>query len=399
MLAEFVNALAKTYQSDEAQPYYARPSMAGPDRCIRALTYQALGVKAEYFPGRAIMAMDDSSWHEELTIQWMERSVLKVHSRQMPVDIPAPGINPYGFWCSVCKKNIPAEMIHGHIDWIIQPPTGFEVLAEHKALSHFQCQKIETGEDGYLPMDNIVQTCIYSKGLQLVQPNLSRIVLIIKNKNTAQFIELEGDYNAETDTLLIERKIISRGDAPAEIVQMMTVIERPVSNAFDKFREVQRYAGLKTLPVRPFSYDTDFPCGYCRWGKLCWSTFYEEFLRFPENVTLSKEIEQKAIEYKKLGAIMNQTKKEHEEIKEELRAAVMAIPAKSGRAGQFLIELKPYEETDIDEALVPPAAFSKSTHYRFNMKKIKTTPMEDENAVQSNQKQSSQSSDPAPATG
>lgn len=337
MFAELINSLAKTYQSDEGHAYHARPSMAGPERCIRAMTYHALGVEPAPFPGRALLTFDDSSWHEELTIQWHERSVLKVHSRQMPVDLPAPGINPNGFHCGICEKAVSGGVIHGHIDWIVQPPVGDEYLVEHKALSHFGCQRIEKGE---LPLDYLVQACIYSAALQRVQPDLRLVNLLIKNKNTAQYIEFEMVYDAAVDSLLIQQRITSHGDSPAEILNLMEVIEKPVGQAIEKFREIESRIDSKTLPKRPFEYGTDFPCGYCRWGKTCWENYDQEFAALSTDVALSDEIATAARFYKELGAQESEIKEQRKEINSTIKAALRNMDAKAGKAGEYLIELK-----------------------------------------------------------
>ncbi|MDP2816387.1 MAG: hypothetical protein Q8O19_06885, partial [Rectinemataceae bacterium] len=66
MFAELINQVAKQNQRLDKGPYRSRPSSAGPEKCIRALVYAAMGVPAMPFPGRAILTFDDSSWDEEL---------------------------------------------------------------------------------------------------------------------------------------------------------------------------------------------------------------------------------------------------------------------------------------------------------------------------------------------
>jgi hypothetical protein len=356
--------------------------MAGPERCIRAMTYHALGVEAMPFPGRALLTMDDSSWHEELTVQWYERSILKVHSRQMPVDLPAPGINLKGHYCLVCQKTIAAEIIHGHTDWIVQPPTGPEHLAEHKALSHFGCQRIENGE---LPMDNIVQACLYSAALQRLQPDLRRVHLLIKNKNTAQYIEFEMVYAADVDSLLIERRVVSRGDSPADILPMMQVIENPVGAALEKFRLIEANMAAKFLPKRPFEFNTEFPCGYCRWAGKCWENYDAEFAALSTDAALSEEIATAARFYKELGAQESNIKEQREEVKATIKEGLRVIDAKAGKAGDYLIELKRFFKKEF--------TVQGAWQEKLNVVKIE----EIKNAVRKNKKQPGTGNDPAPA--
>ena len=274
MIAELMNGLAKLEQDDEFKPYYARPSLAGPERCIRQLTYKAMNVQPAPLPGRSLLTMNDSSWHEELTFDWIAKSVYQVHSRQMAVEIPAPGINLSGFYCSICAKPVEPELIHGHIDGLLTDPIQRDALLEHKALNRFGCQRIESG---VVPMDYFTQACLYSAGLQRVQPALTTILLLIKNKDTAQYLEYEMTYREATDQLIVHRLIISYGDLPAQTRDMELVIESPVAKALEKFRLVEESSARHELPSRPFPLNTTFPCGYCPFEGPCWASYEEEF--------------------------------------------------------------------------------------------------------------------------
>jgi len=259
MFADLINQLAKTYQEERKGDYYARPSSAGPEKCIRALAYNANGMKGSQLPGRAILTFDDSSWHEELTLDWMNKMAFSNHSEQMPVDLPAPGVNKSGHFCRSCKKDIPPETIHGHIDWIATDPLMNDWLVEHKALSMFGSQRCEKE----FPMDYLTQASIYSASLQRIQPDLHRVILIIKNKNTAQYIEFECDYDASLDCLTIHRRIISRGDAPADVHKIEEKIENIVGDALLKFKAIDELALNHKIPPRQYDRDRDWHCGYC----------------------------------------------------------------------------------------------------------------------------------------
>ena len=85
MLADLIPKLAVMGAKPE-QPYRPRPSSAGPERCIRQMVFHGLKIPRDPLPGRALLFFDDSSWHEELTADWLRTSAYKVHSEQMEVE-------------------------------------------------------------------------------------------------------------------------------------------------------------------------------------------------------------------------------------------------------------------------------------------------------------------------
>ena len=82
MLADILHKLS----TEEEHPYYPRPSLAGPERCVRQLVYQGLGMPKEPLPGRTYHVFDDGTFHEELTADWIRKSAFQIHSQQMGVD-------------------------------------------------------------------------------------------------------------------------------------------------------------------------------------------------------------------------------------------------------------------------------------------------------------------------
>ena len=80
MLAEILPKIAQMeYKEYDFRP---RPSMAGPERCSRQMVFHGMGVSRSPMPGRAVMVFDDSSWHEELTADWLRKTAYKLHSQQ-----------------------------------------------------------------------------------------------------------------------------------------------------------------------------------------------------------------------------------------------------------------------------------------------------------------------------
>ena len=368
MFADIVNQMAKESQAEEKGSYFARPSLAGPERCIRALTYNAMRVPAAPYPGRAILTFDDSSWHEELTKDWFRQSIYKVHSEQMTIDIPAQHINRTGHWCKLCAKDIKAEVLHGHLDFIVQGPLGKEWLVEHKAINHFSFERLKEKE---LPLDYLAQAALYSLGLQLIQPSLTAMLLLIKNKNTSQYLEFECEYQKEKDSLRIHRRIASFGDAPAKANLLEQEIPDIVMATFTKFRDIENFASERYLPLRPYPPNTEYPCGYCNWAMPCWDEYVKEINALETDVSLSEELETTARYYKELGAQESEIKKERDQLKEILKEALLDRGARTGKVGNYTVTLSAFTRQEIDKALVPPEAFKSVPSERFTVTAIK----------------------------
>ncbi|MDP2366348.1 MAG: hypothetical protein Q8M94_21555, partial [Ignavibacteria bacterium] len=178
MIADIIHKVVQM-GAEEEHSYHPRPSMAGPERCIRQMVYHSLNIGREPLPGRSLMIMDDSRWHEELTADWIRKTAYQFSSQQMKVEI--------GFMGSPAMS--------GNIDGILTDMAGQDILLEHKALNHFTFQRLE---DGGLPLDYLTQCALYLRGVQTVNPDLKNGLLLVKNKNTSAYLEFlliyESDY-------------------------------------------------------------------------------------------------------------------------------------------------------------------------------------------------------------
>ena len=161
--------------------YKHRCSNAGTERCLRMRVYHALGIEPEPFPDRFSLVLDDSSWHEELSADWIRSSVYRLHSTQM----------------KLTTMTINGVEVGGHIDGLITDPDGNDMLWEHKAINHFTFQAYETGD--LIPYDYITQCCMYIVGLEKDTGKWLPALLMIKNKNTSQYLEYHIEYDDQTD--------------------------------------------------------------------------------------------------------------------------------------------------------------------------------------------------------
>lgn len=281
MLSDILHKVAAMdFEEQYEGKYKPRPSLSGPQRCIRQLTYWARGEEKKPLPGRAVVVMEDSSWHEELTADLVRRSAFKLHSEQMSVTIP----NAYywrtkGTWeCVVCKRMGNAQTVyhnsecHGHIDFMVTDLTGKDTLVEHKALSHFGFQGLLDNPIKNLPLDYFTQTAIYMRGAQAVNPELKDALLLVKNKNQSGYLEFVLSYNGKKDELKIKEMIHHTGDRTKIDRTMRKVTEE----AFAKFARVEAHRKAGTLPDRQYYYD-NWHCEYCMFNRQCWLGYVAEF--------------------------------------------------------------------------------------------------------------------------
>lgn len=333
MIAELIPKIAAMTAEDHRE-YRPRPSLIRDreTRCLRQFVYHALGVERQPMPGRAILTMDDSSWHEELTNDWLRQSALTLHSEQMEVE---------------CFE-VAGQVVKGHIDGIVTDPAGQDFLFEHKALNHFSWQRYAYGDaipDGY-----IGQCCAYLRGLMKVQPEMDEAVLLLKNKNTAQYVEFLIWYDPEGDVCEVQSKTLSTGETTPLNLDLPMIL----TDAVSFFEEVERRRSEKVLPVRPFPYGTDFPCGYCGWEGVCWEGYDAELAAMAKGVALDGEWEALCREY----AEHSRTAKDHEKIADEAKARLAArlrdAGIAGGRAGAFSITRALRRYTSVDKDKVPP---------------------------------------------
>lgn len=330
MIADIIHKVA-AMTNEEEHSFYPRPSMAGPERCIRQMVYHGLDVPRKSLPGRAVVIFNDSSFHEDLTADWIRKTAFHLHSEQMQVD---------------CRK----PMTYGHIDGIITDAIQTDRLWEHKAINHFSFQKYW---DGALPLDYLTQTAIYLDALQNVNPDLKDGILLIKNKNTAQYMEFivtYDGYGVGEDTLYFR----SRTKSDGETVNMEKVpcIENIVQSACDKFNKVLDLIKNKTLPKRPYHINDDWQCSYCGWCQTCWDGYEQEFNELSTETDLPNEVADTVRYYKELGAQKKDITKEYDDLRDKVKEIMKSSGSREGRAGEYMCRLKLIETERIDKSLL-----------------------------------------------
>lgn len=350
MLADIIPKIAAMEQ-DEDHPYYPRPSLASPSspedpgRCVRGMAYHRMGLPAAPWPGRFLLVLDDSSWHEELSLDWLAKSSYRIHSRQMAVDYSLPAPLGSGGFCLRCQQDIPNTILHGHIDALFADLLSVDRLLEHKAINRFRYEELLKGE---LPLDYLTQCCLYLGGLRHIAPDIREAVLLIKNKDTSAYLELNLSYDTEHDQCTVHSLIASDGTNQT----VNRTLDGLVRSAIEKLRTVEAAAISKTLPVRPYQRNT-WRCTYCRFGSHCWDGYAQEVADRDNGITLPDDLAPMVAAYHHAS----ETKADAEACTKRLRPRILAAletaHAKSGSVDGYQVALTVQKRSQLDQSLIP----------------------------------------------
>jgi len=346
MLADILHKIAAETQPQNSK-YAPRPSLAGPERCIRSLVYHANGTPASPFPGRAITVFDDSTWHAELVKDWIRKSAYQIHSEEMEV------ITPVGV---------------GHIDGIITDLLGADRVLELKALNHFSFERIWKGA---WPLDYFAQCALYLVGVRKFNADIRECLLLVKNKNQSQYFEMLLSYDEPSDLLTLLKVVRSDGESFDPKIEFPGL----VTGAVEKFSLVEQHRQAKTLPDRPFEYGTTFPCGYCRWATTCWQGYEQEFQQLATEQALDDELVNAAAYYCETRAHISDMEDEKEKAKQVILDSMKANGLRHGKTSQYALTLSLREKVSWDESQIPPdivnRAKRKSPYVQLDVRKLK----------------------------
>ena len=356
MLADLIHKLA-AMKFESSGKYYPRASLAGPERCIRQMVYWARGKEKKPVQGRMVVVLEDSSWHEELSLDQLRTSAYKVHSEQMPVDVPSvfPWRGNTTNLCKICDHYYKSQDCHSHIDWICTDLLGEDFLVEHKAINHFGFERLAKGQE--LPLDYLTQTAIYFRGIQRIQPELKRGLLLVKNKNQGAYIEYHLRYeNADKDTLSVDKIVHSTGDE----LELKITLESITKQAFAKFSIVNNCIEKGVIPTRPYSFD-HWRCEYCAYNTLCWGGYAKEHEALQTSMTLPDEVADTVRYERELQAQEGGAKKARVPVKETLKKLLTALGVRHGHAGEYIINWTVNDSTKLDTDLLTPAERARIT--------------------------------------
>lgn len=370
MLAELLHKVAAMEAAEkEEHAYYPRPSLAGPERCLRQMVYWARGEAKTPIPGRSIVVMEDSSWHEELTADLVRKSAFQIHSQQMPVTLP--GVLD---WredkprkCHVCGETASERDFHGHIDFLVTDLAGQDLMIEHKALSHFSWEALAEGE---LPLDYLTQVAIYLRALQLVNPTLTRALLLAKNKNTSGYLEFVCEYVSDTDTLTV----IESRTHTNEVRVIGKPLERIVGDALERFRMVETYLAKGKLPLRQYAWD-HWRCDYCQYNQVCWGNYLEEHANLKTDQKIGGWAHALLQQYRELGEQKSALEKTREGLRKEITDALTRLGVREGVSEDMAVKWAVNPVRRLNADLLPPdvreAATKEAMQERLTVRQLK----------------------------
>lgn len=361
MLAEIIPSIAGLDQ--RKFKYNPRPSSSGPERCIRSMVYNALGIEPKALPGRSILTMDDSTWHETLSIDWINKSAYRLHSNQMGIDcleLKSQFLDKE-WYCKACKRTIPRHMLHGHIDGILQEPEELEHLFEHKAINHFTFQAYESGD--LIPYDYVAQVVIYYVGLKkILQKDLSFSILFVKNKNTAQYMEFHIEYDEQTDIAKIESYRVEYNNDGFPQIKFIkeSFMEKVIAGTIEKYLLIDKYVNENTLPKRQYGIDS-WRCEYCGWNEYCWKDYGKEMEERKESIKVDDEIFGDIQIYYAIDKEMKSNEKQLKVLKQKIKLYLINENAKYGLAGDCTAILSTKTKKSLNKDLISAEIIEQAT--------------------------------------
>jgi len=263
----------------------------------------AQGVEGKAMDDRFVVVLDDSSWHEELTADWLRKSTFQLHSQQMVVE------------CGRVPHNNHMHVMKGHIDGILTDLSGVDRLWEHKAINHFAFQRYCNEE---YPLDYLTQCTLYLIGLQKVQPDINEGILLLKNKNTSQYLEFLLSYDSGNDILMVKEVIASNGNR-----REGEIFFHLYRNAVERFEEIEKHRLESSLPERQYELG-DWHCAYCPYGEICWESYDQELAQFAQGIELDPETAEMAMQYRDVSFQMKEIEKKQEELKGSMKSSLKA---------------------------------------------------------------------------
>ena len=158
------------------------------------------------------------------------------------------------------------------------------------------------------------------------------------------------DYDRDKDSLRILEIVRSDGTR----AKPQFVMENVIAQVYDKFASINTHIETKSLPARPYPPGTDWPCGYCRWGVVCWTGYEKEFEVMAKEQEIDQELEDVIAYYLQASGDAKEMDKEAERLKEIVRTYMREKEYQSGRVGPYVVTRSLRHSTSWDEDLIPP---------------------------------------------
>lgn len=344
--------MAREEKAKEDEHFIYRPRVSNSGSCPRALTYAAKGFEPRPHSGRMALLFEDGNVHEEVTINWLKKTDYRVSYNQLGLDIAEIPGAPEGEWhCEFCKRDIPLSTLHGHIDGLILTDE-VSLLFEHKGLGQFAFDNL----NNEAPVGYIGQCCCYIHGLCNMGMDVTEAVLIVKNKNTSEYRQVNVSYDSETDQAVAYNTWSGVTTYHYDVIKSVVDLHSTVEEF--RFKEGD-------LPDRPYE-ASDWHCKFCRFKDTCWDEYPEEYQAYAEEEEISEEDElyQLVDKLDLVKAEERVLKAQAKDLRSQVFSRLSELEVKSGKCGNVKFFLKSFNKKSVDNSLIPESVLEKATKFQ-----------------------------------
>lgn len=318
-----------------------RPRVSNAGSCPRSLTYQALGIEGRGEVGKMPVLLSDGNLHEDSTILWLEQGGTNVIMRQYGLDVAEiPDEVQENWFCNLCNKEIPGNILHGHIDGVIDDGQRY-YLFEHKGLGDFGFENL----DREFPKGYIIQCCAYLKGLQNAGFDITSALLLVKNKNNSEYRQIYIEYDSVSDIARVENEWSGLIDIFSNVLGELVELHRTVA--------IARTPGAN-LPDRPYDQES-WHCVYCKFSDTCWAGIRSEVASRATSVSLARtsELGKAVDELATIRAEKRDNADREKEVKKKINILMARDNIKSGETPDYKFWLSPFDKKYLDESAIP----------------------------------------------
>ncbi len=351
--------------------YYSPSNLGG---CDRELYMQAKGLWSLAPGNRLLGIFRDGEAHEELTGSRLEKAGVRIVHAQKGCSLALPdnelirssrNIAGVSFHqCPVCGEALPSPCLHGHIDFVVQNPlTKRPEIIEHKAVNTHSWQAtVErlTEQGGRGAWAHHTRYCV-QLGLYLV--SLSRQeglpdaegVLLMKDKNTAQFLDIRLRYEAPSDILRVVGAAVEGRSVMGE--DGAFAVRGFMGHAVNKVMRIER--AVRAPEERHMLRVPEAQCSSCAARTACRSEFHvpveadtgETGLTVPATA----EIASRMVEMKRLKDEIAALERRRDGIKSYLVSVLKTLAERENKAVSIvaaeeglILSLRQWTRTDLD---------------------------------------------------
>lgn len=331
-----------------SSPYYPRVSNAG--GCPRALAYKLRGIEeSDPHSDRSLSTFADGHLHEDATINLLSETEYEITDAQLGLNVAEiPGVIGEPRHCSECNKEIPYNVLHGHIDGLLHTDEA-TYLFEHKALGDFAYNNL-TSE---FPEGYITQCCCYLKGLKNLGMEIDQALLLCKSKNTGEYRQIHIKYNHDADVAVATNCWNNQQMAFDYVVQKNVDLHSKVEAHGDIF---------SNMPDRPYDYD-HWKCRFCTYRSECWSNFPDEVSDFEKAVDLpdTDPLYGKLWAFKKAREDKKEAEAREKKYRSDVASELTERSFKSGVVGDLRFSISAFEFDSVNKDLIPEESLANAT--------------------------------------